>query len=146
MIFFGANDACLPSTTGQHIPLEEYKRNLKEIATHPSIQSHDGIRLIIVTPPPIEETILQAHLLTIGIDVETRNAETTKAYADAARAIGNELGVAILDLWSVFMERAGWKDEDKDKEEGGKSLLPGSKSLPPNPVLAELLCDGTSEL
>ena len=133
MIFFGANDACLPKTTGQHVPLEQYKTNLKEIATHASIQSHEGVRLILVTPPPVDEVILRAHLRTIGIDLETRTAETTKAYADAARAIGEELGVTVLDLWSVFMERAGWKEGQP---------LPGSKELPGNQVLQDLLCDG----
>lgn len=146
MIFFGANDSCLPETTGQHIPLEQYKHNLKAIATHPSIQSHDGIRLIIVTPPPVEETILKTRFLKMGIDFETRTAETTKAYADVTRTVGKELGITVLDLWAVFMERAGWKKEtDGEGEgEGGKSLpLPGSKKEPTNQVLAELLCDGT---
>lgn len=79
----------------------------------------------------------------MGIDFETRTAETTKAYADTARAVGNELGVTVLDLWAVFMERAGWKS-DEGEGEGEKSLpLPGSKDVPGNQVLTELLCDGT---
>lgn len=75
----------------------------------------------------------------MGIDIETRTAETTKAYADAARAVGQELGVPILDLWSVFMEHAGWKGEDGQSEPGP---LPGSKLSPRNQVLGDLLWDG----
>lgn len=77
--------------------------------------------------------MLEAHLLTLGIDFETRTAEKTKVYADAAREVGVELGLEVLDLWSVFMERAGW-------EEG--QPLPGSKKSPGNQVLQGLLCDG----
>lgn len=89
----------------------------------------------MITPPPIEEALLKAHLLKIGIDFETRTAEKTKVYADAARAIGEELGLEVLDLWSIFMERAGWKEGQP---------LPGSKEVPGNQVLQELLCDGKS--
>lgn len=66
----------------------------------------------------------------------TRTAETTKAYADAAREVGEELaGVEVLDLWTVFMERAGWR-------EGQVGPLPGSTNGEENKVLKELLCDG----
>lgn len=61
-IFFGANDARLPNTPGgpqQHVPLEKYKDNLREIATHPCILAHEGIRLILVTPPPVDERMLE---------------------------------------------------------------------------------------
>lgn len=133
MIFFGANDASLPGTTGQHVPLEQYKQNLKEIAAHSNVQAHAGIRLIIVTPPPVEETILEAAGLASGINFVTRTAETTKTYADAARAIGQELGLEVLDLWSVFMKQAGWIEGQP---------LPGSKDLPSNEVLGSLLFDG----
>ena len=80
----------------------------------------------------------------MGIDFETRTAENTKAYADAARTVGTELGITILDLWAVFMERAGWKEGKDGEGEASKSLpLPGSKKGPTNQVLGELLCDGT---
>lgn len=57
-IFFGANDARLPNTPGgpdQHVPLEQYKSNLRKIATHQCIQAHSVIRIILVTPPPVDE-------------------------------------------------------------------------------------------
>ncbi len=132
MIFFGANDSCLPETTGQHIPLEVYRENLKYIATHSTVRSH-GARLILVTPPPIDERLLEAHCLEQGIYIPTRTSEHTKIYANAAREIGSNLGLEVLDLWSVFMEHVGWKEGEP---------LPGSKKVAENELLQSLLCDG----
>lgn len=54
-------------------------------------------------------------------------------YADACRDIGKELGVPVLDLWSVFMAEAGWKEGEP---------LAGSIKNERNKVLEELLHDG----
>lgn len=62
-----------------------------------------------------------------------RTAEHTKRYADACREVGAEVGVVVLDLWSIFMATAGWK---------GGEPLPGSKKAERNSVLGELLGDG----
>ncbi len=63
----------------------------------------------------------------------SRTAEHTKKYADACREVGNEVGVAVLDLWSVFMAAAGWKEGEP---------LPGSRTIEQNPVLRDWLHDG----
>ena len=123
-MFFGANDACVPGgPTGQHVPLDQYKRNLLEILRHPLV-GRQKPRLILITPPPFDE-----HQWGDGI----RTAEHTKKYADACRQVGEELGVVVLDLWSVFMEKAGWRPGQP---------LPGSKAAERNKVLGELLHDG----
>lgn len=62
-----------------------------------------------------------------------RTAEHTKMYADACREIGKELGVPVLDLWSVFMAEAGWRKGEP---------LAGSIINERNKVLGELLHDG----
>lgn len=109
--------------TGQHVPLDQYKRNVQAILRHPLVSSHKA-RLILITPPPFDE-----HQWGDGI----RTAEHTKKYADACHQVGRELGVVVLDLWSVFMEKAGWKP--------GQPLA-GSKAAERNDVLGNLLCDG----
>ncbi|KAK1910870.1 hypothetical protein P3342_008750 [Pyrenophora teres f. teres] len=49
-VFFGANDASLPDAPNkQHIPLDEFKANLRAIVSHPQIQAHDP-RIILVSP------------------------------------------------------------------------------------------------
>lgn len=54
-------------------------------------------------------------------------------YADGCCEIGKELGVPVLDLWSVFMAEAGWREGEP---------LAGSLKTGRNNVLGELLHDG----
>lgn len=68
-----------------------------------------------------------------GVAERQRTAEHTKQYADACREVGAEVGVVVLDLWSVFMAEAGWKEGEP---------LPGSKKADRSRVLGELLSDG----
>ena len=133
MIFFGANDACLPdSDTGQHIPLPEFKDNLKAIVRHSSVKAHKP-RLIIVNPGPVDEYQAEQSDAAKGITRVRRTAEHTKKYAEACLEIGKELDVVVLDLWSAFMAKAGWKVGEP---------LAGSTAAPKNEVLTELLRDG----
>ena len=129
MIFFGANDACLPGTsTGQHVPIERYTRNLEKLLAHPSIEEQQP-RLILVTPPPVNEYQLEE-----GNPAEIqRTAEHTRKYADSCRQVGIKLGIAVVDLWSIFMEEVGWKH--------GHPLI-GSKNAPRSERLENLLSDG----
>lgn len=127
-IFFGANDAVLPdSPTHQHVPLQEYKQNLRSLITHETIEAHQP-RIILITPGPVDE---------YQFFVRQRTAEHTKLYADACREIGKELGVPVLDLWSVLMAEAGWREGEP---------LPGSIKTERNKVLGELLHDGMRTL
>lgn len=66
--------------------------------------------------------------------MQTRTTGRTEKYADAARQVGKELGIAVLDMWKIISTKAGWQP--------GMHPLPGSRSLPQNAVLDELLRDG----
>lgn len=63
----------------------------------------------------------------------TRDAGVTAEYAQAVREVGREADVPVLDVWTAFMERAGWKEGD---------VLNGTKELGKDPVLKTLLSDG----
>lgn len=132
-LFFGANDAVLPGGK-QHIPLEEYKKNLKAIIQHPAIKAQN-LTLLLMTPPPINEYQTQITDKGHGHDTLQRKAATTKMYADACRSVGVELGITVVDIWRAFMTSVGWED--------GKPL-DGSKDVPNNPALENLFSDGTS--
>lgn len=120
------------SATGQHVPLDEYKKNLKAILEHSSVVAQKP-RLILLTPPPVNEYQLEEAELVLGFKDPLRSAEHTKKYADAGRQVGAELGVVVLDVWSTFMAKAGWKE--------GEQLV-GSKKVARNEVLEKLLNDG----
>lgn len=132
MVFLGANDSCLPNTTGQYVPLDAFKQNLEKIITFSGLQTQEA-RIILVTVPPVDEYLLEIAHQERGLPYRSRTAENTKKYADASRETGIELGVAVLDLWSIIMLEAGWKDGQP---------LPGSKDLAKSEYLGSLLRDG----
>lgn len=121
-IFFGANDACLPGSA-QHVPLEEYTACMKSIVQNKLVRRH-GTRVVLIIPAPVDEYQLSN---------DQRTAANTKLYADACRQVGQELKLPTVDLWSVFMKKAGWD---------GASKLIGSKDCERSKVLMELLSDG----
>ncbi|QDS68799.1 hypothetical protein FKW77_005993 [Venturia effusa] len=136
-IFFGANDARLPNTpqTEQHVPIEQYRDNLKKMIQHPLVQAHSP-RVILITPPPLDETLCAKLELEVwGIDVVRRTAEVTSQYAQVVRDVGKEMNIAVLDVWSAFMHKVGW--------EAGQPLI-GAKGVPQKKglELSTLLVDG----
>ncbi|KAL8689932.1 MAG: hypothetical protein Q9218_004510 [Villophora microphyllina] len=135
MVFFGANDACLPgSDSDQHVPVETYSQNLRNIILHPTVVAQKPY-LILVTPPPVDEYSLEISDAAKGVIGTRRTAEHTKLYADACKDVGESLSLVVLDLWSIFMKAAGYVP--------GKPL-PGSKKADKNATLHQLLSDGKS--
>ena len=133
MIFFGANDACLPGgITGQHVPLSKFKQNLKAIASHELVKVHKPI-IILISTPPVDEYGMEGAEFLKGSTEPVRTAEHTKKYADACKEVAREMDLVVVDLWSTMMTKAGWQP-------GG--ILPGSKDAPRNRVLKSLLHDG----
>ncbi|KAI5308729.1 hypothetical protein KEM55_005002 [Ascosphaera atra] len=122
-VFFGANDATYPGHA-QHVPLDGYEHALKSIITYPRVKDN-GTKLLIITPPPVNEYPMQPD--------PVRKAARTKQYADAAKKVAAEMDVPVVDIWTRFMEYAGWKEGQP---------IEGSLDLPPNEKLAELLVDG----
>ncbi len=106
-IFFGANDARLPNTPGgpqQHVPQEDFEDNLKAIATHPCVRAHQDIRLIIVTPPPVDERMLMASdEEKYGKPMLRRTATNAWLYACRAEKVGLQLGIPVLHLYMAMM-------------------------------------------
>ncbi|EAS35447.3 GDSL Lipase/Acylhydrolase [Coccidioides immitis RS] len=130
-IFFGANDAVLPPYD-QHVPLEKYQQCLRGIITHKAVNAQKT-KLLLLTPPPVNEYQLESYGRESGYSTLTRKAQVTKLYADACREVGKSLDTPVVDIWSAFMKEAGWTEGEP---------LAGSKDAPPNKKLAELLCDG----
>ncbi|OQD70818.1 hypothetical protein PENPOL_c001G04879 [Penicillium polonicum] len=130
-IFFGANDACVP-THSQHVPLDQYKENLKTIIQHPATRAQNP-RLILISPPPVNEYQLEAFDAAKETPFPSRTASFTKSYAVAACEVGASLNIPVVDLWSAFMKPTGWKE--------GEPLI-GARDVPSNDTLASFLTDG----
>lgn len=95
-IFFGANDARL-SNTGpdpqQHVPLREFKENLKSILSSPLLEAHEStLHQILITPPPVDSR------------ANNREPAVTASYAQAVRDLGVELEIPVLDIWTAMTE------------------------------------------
>jgi lysophospholipase L1-like esterase len=137
-VFFGANDARLPgsgegTSPDQHVPLESFKENLRRIITHEKVREHSDAKIVLITPPPVDE-----HLLTR----KNRKAEITAQYAEQVRILSKELAekegldVECLDIWTAFMRKCGWQ--------AGCGSMIGAADVEQDPVagLPSLLSDG----
>lgn len=132
VVFLGANDSCFPirSPNNQCVPLPEFKKNLVKIAQHPSVVAQDP-KIVFIAPGPVQES-KQKYIDDVMEKGPKRTAANTKRYADVVRETGKVLGIPVLDLWTIFATKAGWKPGDP---------LPGTMD-DDNPVLDELLADG----
>ncbi|KAF6844962.1 GDSL-like Lipase/Acylhydrolase [Colletotrichum musicola] len=139
LVLLGANDAVQPmETTTQHVPLEEYKKNLIKIVTHPNIAAHKP-KILLVTPPPIDEIRITKLDLDWGHPKPTRTAKISAAYTQAARDVAAEVpGVTLIDLWKALMDHAVSKTPGF---KAGGPLL-GTPELGEQGALADLLPDG----
>lgn len=141
LLLLGANDACLPdSPSHQHVPLENYRANIKTILTHPSITAHKPT-ILLVTPPPIHESHLEAEDLKKGYTGLTRHQSFTAQYAQVIRELAAELkdqNVVLVDLWKALVDEAARLTPGYVP---GSGLL-GAKDLGDNEGFRKLLVDG----
>ncbi|KAL2321828.1 hypothetical protein Fmac_026207 [Flemingia macrophylla] len=113
-IFFGANDAALLERTSerQHVPIEEFKENLRKFVRHLK-ECSSTMQIVIITPPPISEEGRQAYAISVyGVNASKlpeRTNEATGQYANACVEIAKEMGVWYINLWSKMQETDGWQ-------------------------------------
>ncbi|KAF9452289.1 SGNH hydrolase [Macrolepiota fuliginosa MF-IS2] len=113
-IWFGANDACIHPSP-QHIPLERFKDNIRKMVQ--MVKSPDSeyyspwTRVILLTPPPVNThqrlADLQSRNPPLALD---RLFDTTKLYAQVVQEIGEQEGVAVVDVWTLLWDASG-RDE-----------------------------------
>ncbi|KAL6182435.1 PREDICTED: GDSL esterase/lipase At5g62930 [Fragaria vesca subsp. vesca] len=113
-IFFGANDAAILGRTSdrQHVPLKEYKENLRKIVLHLK-ECSPTILIVLITPPPVdEEGRNEFARLLYGEDARKlpeRTNEVAGDYAKQCLELAEELGVRFINLWSKLQETEGWQ-------------------------------------
>ena len=119
-IFFGTNDACRPAplrlqpedASRQHVPLQEYIGNLKQMVAAIRACGDGGARILLITPPPVDEKAWMSKLHTeygapSGADPNRLNAVTGE-YARACIEAGAQLNVPTVDLWTTFQKQKDW--------------------------------------
>ncbi|XP_024029273.1 GDSL esterase/lipase At5g45920 [Morus notabilis] len=111
-VFFGANDACLPNRCSafQHVPLDEYKRNLRSIVSFLK-KRWPTTRILLITPPPIDEDGRLRHPYIENPSNEPeRTNEAAGAYAKACVKLAGECGIPVIDLWTKMQQFPDWKN------------------------------------
>ncbi|KAI3337459.1 SGNH hydrolase [Xylariaceae sp. AK1471] len=128
LVLLGANDACLPiPTSTQGVPIDQYKENLIKIITHEHIKVHNP-RILLVTPPPLDEMQCLKTDLGYGHKEVCRKAAVSAQYSETARQVAAEVpDVVLVDLQKALMEKAISMTPDYDPSgpplgypEGGK--------------------------
>ncbi|KAJ1439071.1 SGNH hydrolase superfamily [Sesbania bispinosa] len=113
-VFFGANDAALSGRTSerQHVPIEEYKGNLRKIVLHLQ-ECSPTMLIVLITPPPVCEEGRQAYAISLygenASKLPERTNEATGQYAKACVEIAKEMGVRHINMWSKMQETDGWR-------------------------------------
>lgn len=87
-----------------------------------------------MSTPPINEYLTVENDQAKGILQQRRTADHTRLYAEGVKEVAKQQGVALLDLWAIFMKHAGFKEDAYP--------LPGAKDIAPNPFLRMLMHDG----
>lgn len=113
-VFFGANDAALPGRASerQHVPVDEYKENLRKIVQHLK-ECSSTMLIVLITPPPVDEEGRFEYARSLyGAKAMTspeRTNEVAGIYAGRCVELAKELNVPSIDLWSQMQQTEGWQ-------------------------------------
>ncbi|KMZ59748.1 putative Isoamyl acetate-hydrolyzing esterase [Zostera marina] len=112
VVFFGANDASLAdrSSSFQHVPIPEYKTNLKAIISYIKEKISSTAVIVLITPPPIDEDGRIKNPYgenTTGLPERTNS--DAGAYAEACKSVAMENNLPVLDIWSKMQEFPHWE-------------------------------------
>ncbi|XP_041043956.1 isoamyl acetate-hydrolyzing esterase 1 homolog [Carcharodon carcharias] len=101
-VFFGANDSALKDVNPvQHIPLTEYAENLKCIIQYLKSIGVCEEKVIMITPPPLDESAWEKECIAKG-SILNRHNSVTNQYAGVCVKVATECGTDVLDLWTLM--------------------------------------------
>lgn len=142
-VFFGANDACLHDRccAFQHVPLPEYKQNLRSIVSYLKKRWPTTI-ILLITPPPIDEDSRLLHPYVENLSgLPERTNEAAGAYAKACVEVAAECGIPVVDLWTQMQYFPDWQ---KTYLRDGLHLTPSGNRIVFEEVVKILSDEGAS--
>nr|BAX25109.1 carboxylic ester hydrolase -like [Oryza brachyantha] len=113
-VCFGANDASLPGRASalQHVPLQEYKRNLRAICDA-LLAAWPSVVVVLITPPPVHDRARARYPYGDddggGSGLPERTNESAGAYARACVEVAAERRLRAIDIWSKMQRFPGWE-------------------------------------
>jgi lysophospholipase L1-like esterase len=120
VFFFGTNDS-RRDAPGHQVGLEEYTSNLSKMVER---CQEIGAEIVIGTMPPIiPEPYFTRHPKSSYDDVGGFE-KYIESYREAARKVGREKKIAVIDLNALLQKNSGWSTPDgvHPTEEGDKVL------------------------
>ncbi|KAK8954041.1 GDSL esterase/lipase CPRD49 [Platanthera zijinensis] len=110
IVYFGGNDSIgpYPSGLGPHVPLPEYKENMRRIATHVKNLS-EKTRAIFLSCPPLNEERLRKSTSSALSEI-VRTNETCRLYSEACIEVCAEMNLKVIDLWTAIQQRDDWDE------------------------------------
>ncbi|XP_072173793.1 isoamyl acetate-hydrolyzing esterase 1 homolog isoform X1 [Diadema setosum] len=107
-IFFGANDCCDPGLQAdKHVPILDYVSNIKAMIKYFESKGLPKERLMLITPPPIDEAAWSEACKTKGTTLN-RTLKNSGKYAKACCDLAQDLGVKVIDLWTLMQKEENW--------------------------------------
>jgi lysophospholipase L1-like esterase len=117
-VFLGTNDA---SILEQHVPLGEFKANMKHIVQHIKKTYFDKTKIVLVAPGPF---------FPVNEDATKRSTnEIHRQYAQACVDVANEEVCASINLWELMSQGKDHGREYMLAEDGLHLSLAGHKLL-----------------
>lgn len=108
-IFLGANDSNLSENRVQHVPLLQYKQDLKDMV---QMMMEFGIpkeKIVLISPPACDEKAWKKFCLD-NDKIFTKCNLTTGKYADACLDAAKESGTKSVDFYGSIMKRESWQE------------------------------------
>ncbi|XP_041495335.1 isoamyl acetate-hydrolyzing esterase 1 homolog isoform X1 [Microtus oregoni] len=103
-VFFGANDSSLQGENPkQHVPLDEYRANLRDMVQYLTSAGIPQERVILITPPPLHEAAWEKECILKGCKLNRLNAVVGE-YANACVQAARDCGTDVLDLWTLMQK------------------------------------------
>lgn len=104
-ILLGSNDSCIPDQAeSRNVPISEYTINLREIINYVLAQGIAPERIILITPPPVDEVREEEICKT-----RRHTNDLTKIYAETVTALAAEAGTKLIHLYAQMMSIPNWK-------------------------------------
>jgi isoamyl acetate esterase len=113
IIFFGANDSSDKILNPRHhIPLEDFKENVKKLIELSKKHYGEEVEFLLVTAPPVvhhQRLIFQKEMFgDNATGLLERNMDLSKLYAQGMTDVGEENNIPVVDLWNYMQEHEQW--------------------------------------
>mmetsp|Transcript_95143 Transcript_95143/g.268827 ORF Transcript_95143/g.268827 Transcript_95143/m.268827 type:complete len:380 (-) Transcript_95143:79-1218(-) len=105
VVWFGANDAAMPGTHRQHVPVAEYEENLRSMLDEIRAASPKSPpKIVLVTPPALDEEQWFAFVRqkNPALAASDRTDEAMGRYALAARRVAAACDAEVIDLHAAM--------------------------------------------